>query len=307
VDHCYDWCVLRIVCSVVGIVCQPACQQKEPEMNTREIISSLFALCVVSVATTAMAQESPSNNSETVVDDASKTVHSDTQIANDIVNQITAPPVAQPELIVPSIESQLVVPNQLVVPPGWNSSTVSVPTAVPVQSEPVAQPNYRTEYHPDISSSSPYKLHAGLYSSVGFPGGAEIGLLVSPFLPWLKVGVGGNYNYVGEGLSGHATLDPFKSPVSLTLTFDGGGFFPSSVPNVKSSPVIAYTYEDALLGFEFGSRRHFRFFVRGGVVHIDANVSHFGNAFTLPSGVSIGNPNVSLVSPAGKLGFDWLF
>ena len=276
-------------------------------MNSR-IVSSLFALCAVGVASNAMAQNSPTNNSQTVVDTASETVHNDVQTANDIVNQITAPTAPAPELVVPSTESQLVVPNQLVVPPGWNGSTVSVPTVVPVAStEPVVQPNYRTEYHPDIRSSSPYKFHAGLYSGIGFPGGAEIGLLVSPFLPWLKVGVGGNYNYVGEGLSGHLTLDPFSGPVSLTLTGDFGGFFPSTVPNVKSSPTVAYTFEDVLLGLEFGSRRHFRFFVRGGVAHIDANVSHFGNAFTLPSGVSIGNPNVSLVSPAGKLGFDWLF
>ena len=276
-------------------------------MNSR-IVSSLFALCAVGVASNAMAQNSPANNSQTVVDTASETVHNDVQTANDIVNQITAPTAPAPELVVPSTESQLVVPNQLVVPPGWNGSTVSVPTVVPVAStEPVVQPNYRTEYHPDIRSSSPYKFHAGLYSDVGFPSGAEIGLLVSPWLPFLKVGVGGSWNYVGEGLSGHATADLFNAPISLTLTGEGGGFFPSTVPNVHNSPTVAYTYESALLGLEFGSRRHFRFFLRGGIAHVDANVSNFDKSFTLPSGVSIGNPNVSLVSPAGKLGFDLLF
>ncbi len=262
-------------------------------------ISSLVALYVVGFASNAMAQD---NNTQAVADKASTVVHNDTQIANDIVNDVSAP--TQPQLIVPPIESQLIVPNQLVVPPGWNGSTVSATAPVPTDNSSYY---HHTEYHPDVRSSSPYKFHAGLYSDVGFPSGAEIGLLVSPWLPFLKVGVGGSWNYVGEGLSGHATVDLFNAPISLTLTGEGGGFFPSTVPNVHNSPTVAYTYESALLGLEFGSRRHFRFFLRGGIAHVDANVSNFDKSFTLPSGVSIGNPNVSLVSPAGKLGFDLLF
>jgi hypothetical protein len=214
----------------------------------RKIVSSLIALCIVGVASSAFAQEAP--------------------------------------LVVPAPEP--VVPT------------------VPVAPEPV-QPNYRTEYHPDISSSNPYKFHAGISASIGFPTGGSVGVLVSPWLPWLKLGADANWNYVGAGLGGHATIDPFNSSVGLTLTGEAGGFFPSTIPSIHNSPTVSYTYESALLGVEFGSRRHVRFFLRGGITHVDANVSNFGNAFTLPAGVSIGSPNVNLIAPSGQIGFDWLF
>jgi len=206
---------------------------------------------------------------------------------------------AQDKLIVPPIESQLVVPSE----------PIGLPPVAPTTPAPIDNSSYyhHTEYHPDIRSSSPYKFHAGLYTDVGFPSGIGAGVLVSPFLPWLKLGFGGNYNYVGEGLAGHITFDPFNSPVGLTLTGDVGGFFPSTIPNVKSSPTMAYTYEDAMLGLEFGNRSGFRFFLRGGVAHVDANVSNFSRAFTLPTGTTIGNPNVDLVAPSAKIGFDLLF
>jgi|SRR5271165_2608570 len=253
-------------------------------MNSK-MFGSLIVMCGVAIAGDVMAVEPSANSSADVADKASVVVNTDVQTANDLVNQIGTP-------VAPAVVVSVVEPAPAIAPlPTDNSSYY-----------------HHSEYHPDVSSSSPYKFHAGLYSGVGFPSGAEIGLLVSPWLPWLKLGAGANWNYVGEGLSGHATIDPFKSPIALTLTGEAGGFFPATVPGVKNnSPTLAYTYEDILLGLEFGSRRHFRFFLRGGVAHVDANVSNFGNAFTLPAGVSIGNPNVSLVSPAGRIGFDWLF
>jgi len=260
------------------------------------LIGLCVALCCVGVATNAMAQDKGTNSAD-VADQASTVVHNDVQVANDLVNQVgTQEPVVAPPAVAP------VVPAPATVAPVGDHT----------HDQWYHRGNYEyyspTEYHPDIRASlHPHQLHAGLYLDAGFPSGASAGVLVSPWLPWLKLGVGGNYNYVGEGLSGHVTLDPFHFPVSLTLTGEAGGFFPSTIPGIKNSPTVAYTYESALLGLELGSQRHLRFFLRGGISHVDASVSNFGTAFTLPNGVSIGEPNMSLVAPAGKFGIDWLF
>lgn len=162
-------------------------------------------------------------------------------------------------------------------------------------------------YHPSTEPSpSHHKLAFGVSADVGFPSGIGIGVVASPYLPWLKLGLGYNNNVFGQGMSGRITLDPFNSPVGLTLTGEAGGFWSFTVP-VNNSPDISYTYESALLGAEFGNRSHLRFFLRGGVAHIDANVSNFQHAFTLPNGSVVGNPNANLVAPAAKIGIDWLF
>ena len=103
-------------------------------------------------------------------------------------------------------------------------------------------------------------------------------------------------------------MDPFKFPVGLTLTGDVGGYFPASVPGVAKSPTLAYTYENILLGTEFGSRSGFRFFLRGGITHMDVNASGLDKSFTLPGGATLGSPHVSAwAAPAVKIGMQWLF
>ncbi len=158
-----------------------------------------------------------------------------------------------------------------------------------------------------LSAQADDKLRLGFGMDVGVPDGAAVGIVASPWLPWLKVEGAGTYNYISEGMRGSVTLDPFKSPISLTLTGDLGGYFPGSIPGVNKSPTFGYVYENALLGLEVGKRTGFRFFLRGGVSHADVSVSNFNQAFTLPTGAMVGNPNVSLLMPSAKLGFTWLF
>lgn len=152
------------------------------------------------------------------------------------------------------------------------------------------------------------RARAGIGFDVGIPDGVAVGLVVSPWLPWMKVEGAATYNFMSEGFRGSVTLDPFKFPVGLTLTGDLGGYFPSALIGVHNSPTVAYTYENILLGVEFGNRSGCRFFFRGGLTHLDINASNFQNTFTLPMGTTVGDPHVSAwAAPALKIGLQWLF
>jgi hypothetical protein len=151
-----------------------------------------------------------------------------------------------------------------------------------------------------------FRLGAGL--DVGVPSGGSLGIVMSPWIPQLKLGVYGSYNGLAPGMKGSATIDPFNFPVSLTLTGEVGGFWAGQVPGVNGSPSVSYTYENLLLGLEFGKRTGFRFYFRGGLTHLDANVSNFQNTFTPPANVSVGNPHLSATAaPAVAIGLQWLF
>lgn len=163
------------------------------------------------------------------------------------------------------------------------------------------------EYHPNVQTGEGNKFKAGVGFDVGTDG-AALGLVVSPFIPAIRLEGAFTYDYVGEGLRGSASWDMFRFPISPILRADVGGYFPFSVPGMNNSPTFSYTYENLLGGIGFGKRSGFRFFFMGGTTHIDLNASGFGKSFTLPQGTSLGNTaNVDGWIPSGKLGFDWLF
>lgn len=146
--------------------------------------------------------------------------------------------------------------------------------------------------------------YVGLSFDIGAPDGAALGVVVRPHLNWLRLDLAGTYNGLAPGLRGGLTLDPIKFPMVPTLTLEGGGTWPGKVPGVSNSPEVSYDYVNLHLGIEFGNRDTWRFYLRGGWSYINAQVSDFQNAITLPSGVSIGNPTLSgWVAPSAKLGF----
>jgi hypothetical protein len=162
-------------------------------------------------------------------------------------------------------------------------------------------------YRPHVVSESPYQFRAGFDLSAGAPDGVGLGLVVSPWLPFLKMEGAITYNYLGEGGRAGITLDPMPFPVGLTLTGDVGGYWNETIPVSGSRPTISYNYENLLGGIEFGSQKHFRFYLRGGMSHIDGQVGNFQQAINLNNGITIANPVFNGWIPAGKLGFTLLF
>jgi hypothetical protein len=193
----------------------------------------------------------------------------------------------------------------VVVPPPAQAASVETPAATS-NDDPW---HVRTVYRPTVEQNSEHhaKFAAGIGADVGAPDGAAIGLLISPMLPWLKLGAFGTYNYMSEGLRGTIILDPINFPIAPTLSTDFGGYFPGTVPNVSKSPTFAYTYENLLLGLEIGSQRGFRMFLRGGATHMSLSADHLDRAFTLPNGATMTSANMEVWAPAAKLGFNWLF
>lgn len=162
-------------------------------------------------------------------------------------------------------------------------------------------------YRPVVVSESQYKFRIGPDLSAGVPDGVGLGLAISPWLPFVKVEGAITYNYLGEGGRVGLTLDPMPFPVGLTLTGDVGGYWNETIPVSGARPTVSYNYENLLGGLEFGSQKHFRFYLRGGMSHIDGQVGNFQQAINLNNGITIANPHFNGWIPAGKLGFTWLF
>lgn len=200
--------------------------------------------------------------------------------------------------------SETVRQPPVVVAPKPQTQTVSTPSTTN-DDDPW---HVKTVYHPDIQSSKENsKLAFGMQLDVGAPSGGTAALVVSPFLPWLKLDIGGGFNGLNGGIIGGVALDPIRFPIAPTLSCDVGAFMPGKLPGVSKSPDIGYTFEDAMLGLEVGKQTGFRFFFRGGVAHLDVNADHLDRAFTLPNGATMTSANASVLMPAAKLGFTLMF
>ena len=153
----------------------------------------------------------------------------------------------------------------------------------------------------------------GLGASVGAPEGASITFVARPFTPMLRLELGPTYS-TGFGVMGGATFDPMPWAVGLTATVEGGTVFtttlPSYIQNAVGSdtplPKFGYDYANLHLGLEFGSRRHFRFYLHGGESFIHLRTENFQNTVN-QNGVTVADPYANLLVPSGKFGFIYEF
>jgi hypothetical protein len=159
---------------------------------------------------------------------------------------------------------------------------------------------------PAASADEPFKV--GGTFDIGTPYVAATGLEVRlPLMPWFKLGVSGTYS-LSPGVRGNILIDPIKFPVVPVANAEIGYQSPFTIPGVSNSPTATFTYETLDGGLGFGRRDRVRFFIMGGMTHIDGSVSGTDHLFTLSNGVAIGNaPTFDGWIPNAKLGFSVLF
>jgi hypothetical protein len=139
------------------------------------------------------------------------------------------------------------------------------------------------------------------------PAGAAVGVQGRlPYLPWFKVGLSGTF-LLSPGVRGNLLIDPIKFPVAPVADLAVGYQSDFTVPGVKKSPTLSYTYENLDAGLAFGSRDHFRFLLLAGMTHLDGSATGVNGLFTLPGHITLGNPNFNAWVPNAKLGVEFLF
>lgn len=158
-----------------------------------------------------------------------------------------------------------------------------------------------------VQKPKPRFRWVGLDFSAGLPSGLAVGVVVHPAVNWLHLNVAGTYA-LSPGLLFGATFDPMPWAVGLTLTPEAGFVGKADLPGVKNSPQFNYQYESILLGLEFGRRSNWRFYIRGGPTHINANSYEFSKILNLTDPtITVGNPTVGGWLPTGRVGFDIFF
>jgi hypothetical protein len=185
-------------------------------------------------------------------------------------------------------------------------SAVDVPVqqTTVVEASPVAQPAPIES----AEKTNKYPLKGGLVFDLSLPSGVALGGEVRlPYLPYFKVGAAMTYT-LAPGLRANILLDPIKFPVAPIANFDLGHQFGFSLPSLKNSPTVDFTYEDIQGGIGFGNRDGFRFMILGGMTHLSGTAHNFQGVITnSPAGLTIADPQFSGWIPSAKLGFNWLF
>lgn len=147
----------------------------------------------------------------------------------------------------------------------------------------------------------------GLDFSVGVPSGFQVGLVVRPYVNWVRLEVGVGSDLIRPGVFGAITLDPFPWAFGLTATAEAGYYWSGQVPFITSNPPdVGYSYASLMPGLEFGPRNSVRFYLRGGFTWMHADVSDIDIGSN--KGATIGNPSANFVAfPAVKLGLSVFF
>jgi hypothetical protein len=165
---------------------------------------------------------------------------------------------------------------------------------------------------------SPARLPAvGLMADVGVPDGAMGSLVVRP-ASWLRLHAGGGTNSASAGVRGGFSLVPFGAGPSLNLEL--GHFLDAETNGVVRSFMgglgkfatyfrrVGYTYANAHLGLDFGTRRA-TFFIHGGVTYLWATLRNVQDAIDeqtmagAQTTLTINeDPTIRILMPSVKLG-----
>jgi hypothetical protein len=179
-------------------------------------------------------------------------------------------------------------------------------TAFPAYPAPAATSD-RAVREPAAPGAASARVKVGMGLDIGVPDGAALAIVVKPGLDWLSVAGAVTYNGMAPGLRLGATVAPFATIISPTLTIEGGHAWQGTVPGVSGSPQIGYTYANFHVGIDVGSRNGLRFFLRGGVSYLDMSASNLSPASSLGD-IGITSPSYSgWLAPSGKLGISTFF
>jgi len=186
-----------------------------------------------------------------------------------------------------------------------------VAEAAPIAVQPVAaldfQPRATVNSLPADTTIAPtsepteYKPRhrwVGLQLDLGVPDGATAGVVVRPYVEWVRVNLSATYNGVAPGIRGAVTLDPINFGIAPTLTLGVGHAFkgnvPSFVPSASDIPAFDYTYFNLHPGLEFGNRNSWRFFIQGGPTWLHVNTFDFRKA------MGSDEPSLRVVDPSAN-------
>jgi hypothetical protein len=187
--------------------------------------------------------------------------------------------------------------------------------ALPAAEQPLAVAG--SVEHP---SSAAIVGHYGLGLDFGLSGPLpDTGLLLElrPFR-WAQVRAGVGYNWLAFGVRGGVTV---VNPVIvlLSLTCEGGHYFEgdankaihwfsNDVQEIGSLRHFSYDYLNLLAGIEL-ERRHFSFYLRGGVSWMHTTIRDFAQSAQDAAHVDLqaSDPKVSYRGPTLKLGTQYFF
>lgn len=235
-----------------------------------------------------------------------------------------APPLVEAPLANPPTADAM-VPPPLVEAPLLKSLSADAMVAPPLVEAPVV--NARAI--PEVQASgnevraAPRRPFVGLAFDAALPDGAGVNLMVRPF-HWLELHAGVAHNAITPGFRGGVTFLPLDRWFVPTLTLELGTHPPGDANpllravtgnnslRIGALENIGYDFQNALLGFTFGSREHFTIFLRGGITRVvgrtgsdNTVISSGGGSGTGVGTVTVENP--TLLLPAAKVGFALYF
>lgn len=222
--------------------------------------------------------------------------------------------------------------SELPPPPLVEADTYSPP---PLVSAPVTE-NVKT---PPLRSPAPTEVQTpgapqagdsraqrrpwvGVSLDAALPDGAGVNVMVRPWR-WVELHGGVTHNAISPGFRGGLTLLPADRWFVPTLTLELGTHPPGDANgvlrtitgndslNISALENFGYDYQNALLGFTFGSRDRYTIFLRGGVTRVvgrtgsDEIVISSGGSGSGSGAVTLENPTLFL--PAVKVGFALYF
>ena len=114
---------------------------------------------------------------------------------------------------------------------------------------------------------------------------------------------------MAPGLRLGATVAPFATIISPTLTIEGGRAWQGTVPGVSGSPSLGYTYANFHLGIDIGSPRRAPLFppAEALVLRVDmTSASNWSPASAADIGITSPSYN-GWLAPSGKVGISTFF
>jgi hypothetical protein len=239
---------------------------------------------------------------QTVVVDPVEKDRSGNPIPEDAVKDTPVPTVQEYVQTLPVVsEGVVALPNGLVVS--------SPPVSCLEQCQRSGAKNCEAVCNQPVSVPKNERYHyLGMLFDISVPSGVALGLAGRlPSVPWFKLGLAAT-GTIAPGIRGNVEFDPIKFPIAPILNMDVGHQFPFSIPSVKNSPDVEFSYVDFQGGLGLGNRDVFRFELLAGMSYLFGGADNFqGVIGSLPAGLKLGNPSFDGWIPNVKLGFTLLF
>jgi hypothetical protein len=170
---------------------------------------------------------------------------------------------------------------------------------------------------PPVVEAAPVSLPSvelpkfGMYLDAGVPDGVGLSVAYRP-LPWLRVHAGGIFNVISPGVRGGVTFSPIDFVIRPTATLEAGHFFQgdarwilgdgASGPGSEVLSAVSYSFGNAHLGFELGSR-NVAFLLRGGISYLDGSLPNALSGIASPRSPSSSQAvHLRVLGPSAKLG-----